>query len=48
MIAAIKGGRLEEIDSYHCRQYVHERFSVEAMVNGYEAAFEKIVASSRA
>src|SRR5215218_1187577 len=48
MVAAIKSGRLEEIDPHHCREYVHERFSVEAMVNGYEAAFEKIVASSRA
>jgi glycosyltransferase involved in cell wall biosynthesis len=47
MAQAIKGGRLEEIDPHHCRQYVEERFSVEAMVGGYEAAFEKILADSR-
>ena len=47
MVAAIKSGRLEEIDPYHCRQYVEERFSVEAMIDGYEAAFEKILADSR-
>ena len=47
MARAIKSGRLEDIDPYHCRQYVEERFSVEAMVNGYEAAFEKILADSR-
>src|SRR5215211_5366289 len=47
MAQAIKSGRLEDIDPYRCRQYVHERFSVEAMVKGYEAAFEKILANSR-
>jgi hypothetical protein len=45
MVAAIVGGRLEEIDPHHCREYVQERFSVEAMIDGYEAAFEKILAS---
>lgn len=44
MAAAIKGGRLEDRDPHHCREYVEEHFSVEAMINGYEAAFEKIVA----
>jgi glycosyltransferase involved in cell wall biosynthesis len=44
MVAAIKDGRLEGIDPHHCRQYAQERFSVQAMVNGYEAAFEKILA----
>jgi glycosyltransferase involved in cell wall biosynthesis len=48
MARAIKSGRLEEIDPYQCRRYVEERFSVEAMVDGYEAAFEKILASNRA
>lgn len=43
MVAAIKSGRLDYIDPNHCREYVHERFSVEAMVSGYEAAFEKII-----
>jgi glycosyltransferase involved in cell wall biosynthesis len=47
MARAITSERLEEIDPYRCRQYVEERFSVEAMVNGYEAAFEKILADSR-
>jgi glycosyltransferase involved in cell wall biosynthesis len=43
MAQAIKSGRLESIDPHHCRQYVEERFSVEAMIDGYEAAFEKIL-----
>jgi glycosyltransferase involved in cell wall biosynthesis len=43
MAQAIKSGRLEGIDPHHCRQYVEERFSVEAMISGYEAAFEKIL-----
>jgi glycosyltransferase involved in cell wall biosynthesis len=48
MVAAIKGGRLEDIDPYRCRGYVHERFRVEAMLDSYEAAFEEIVLNSRA
>jgi glycosyltransferase involved in cell wall biosynthesis len=48
MVTAIKGGLLEDIDPYRCREYVHERFSVEAMLDGYEAAFEKILANSGA
>jgi glycosyltransferase involved in cell wall biosynthesis len=48
MVGAIKGGRLEEIDPYRCREYVQERFSVVAMISGYEAAFEKILANGRA
>jgi glycosyltransferase involved in cell wall biosynthesis len=47
MVAAIKGGRLEDIDPYHCREYVYEHFSVAAMLDGYEAAFEEIVVNSR-
>jgi hypothetical protein len=43
MVAAIKGGRLEGIDPSHCRQYVRENFGIEAMIDGYEAAFQKIV-----
>jgi glycosyltransferase involved in cell wall biosynthesis len=48
MVAAIKGGRLDDVDPRHCREYVHEHFSVEAMLDGYEAAFDKILANSRA
>jgi glycosyltransferase involved in cell wall biosynthesis len=44
MVAAIKDGRLDGIDPHHCREYVEEHFSVEAMISGYEAAFEKILA----
>src|SRR5918997_243200 len=44
MVAAIKDGRLDGIDPHHCRDYVEEHFSVEAMISGYEAAFEKILA----
>jgi glycosyltransferase involved in cell wall biosynthesis len=48
MVAAIKDGRLEDIDPRCCREYVQERFSVNAMLDGYEAAFEKILVNSRA
>src|SRR5215210_482221 len=48
MVAAIKEGRLEDVDPRRCRELVQERFSVEAMLVGYEAAFEKIVASGPA
>ena len=44
MVRAIRGGRLEEIDPNRCREVVRERFSVEAMLDGYEKAFEKILA----
>jgi glycosyltransferase involved in cell wall biosynthesis len=44
MVAAIRGGSLEEIDPHRCREVVRERFSVEAMVDGYEKAFERILA----
>jgi hypothetical protein len=44
MVAAIKDGRLDGIDPHHCREYVEDHFSVEAMISGYEAAFEKILA----
>ncbi len=43
MVATIKDGRLEGIDPSHCRQYVRENFGIEAMIDGYEAAFQKIV-----
>jgi hypothetical protein len=39
---------VEGIDPHRCREVVEERFSVEAMVDGYEAAFEKILANERA
>jgi glycosyltransferase involved in cell wall biosynthesis len=48
MVEAIKEGRLEAVDPYRCREVVEERFSVEAMVDGYEKAFEKILADQRA
>ena len=48
MVAAIKDGRLEDIDPNRCREHVRERFSVNAMLDGYEAAFEKILVNSRA
>jgi glycosyltransferase involved in cell wall biosynthesis len=48
MVAAIKDGRLDGVDPRRCRELVQERFSVEAMLDGYEAAFEKIVASGPA
>ena len=48
MVEAIKEGRLEAVDPYRCREVVEERFSVEAMVDGYEQAFEKILADQRA
>jgi hypothetical protein len=44
MVAAIKDGRLDGIDPHRCREYVEEHFSIEAMISGYEAAFEKILA----
>jgi glycosyltransferase involved in cell wall biosynthesis len=44
LVAAIKDGRLDEIDPHRCREHVAERFGVEAMLDGYEAAFEKILA----
>jgi glycosyltransferase involved in cell wall biosynthesis len=47
MVEAIRGGRLEEIDPHRCREVVRERFSVEAMVDGYEKAFEKILSLER-
>ena len=48
MVAAINDGRLDDVDPHNCRELVQERFSVEAMLDGYEAAFEKIVASGPA
>jgi hypothetical protein len=44
MVAAIRAGRLEGIDPHRRRELVRERFSVEAMVDDYEKAFEKILA----
>jgi glycosyltransferase involved in cell wall biosynthesis len=44
MVAAIKDGLLDGIDPHRCRKLVEERFSVEAMLDGYEKAFEKILA----
>ena len=41
-------GRLGEINPTACRARVHERFSKEAMVAGYEAVYEKILAEAAA
>ena len=38
--------RVDAIDPHACRRRVLERFSKEAMVEGYERVFEKILASS--
>jgi glycosyltransferase involved in cell wall biosynthesis len=43
-VEAIK--RADEIDPRACRRWVEERFSAEAMVAGYEACFERILAES--
>ncbi len=44
MVKAIRSGQLDAIDPHRCREYVEEHFSIEAMIDGYEAAFEKILA----
>lgn len=36
--------RLPEIDRHVCRQYVEERFSARAMVDGYEQVYQQILA----
>ena len=38
--------RLGEIDPKACRRHVEERFSAEVMVSGYEAVYERILAST--
>jgi glycosyltransferase involved in cell wall biosynthesis len=38
--------RTDEIDPKVCRAHVEERFSAQAMVAGYEAVFERILAST--
>ncbi|MFN2589328.1 MAG: glycosyltransferase family 4 protein [Actinomycetota bacterium] len=40
--------RLDDIDPSACRAWVQERFSKEAMVDGYERAFERATAESPA
>jgi len=47
MVSAIRSGRLDTIVPQLCREHVQERFSVETMLDGYEAAFEKILIDSR-
>jgi hypothetical protein len=47
MVTAIQSGRLDDIDPHRCREHVEERFSVEKMLDGYEAAFEKILNESK-
>jgi glycosyltransferase involved in cell wall biosynthesis len=42
-VDAIK--RTDEIDPLACRRRVEERFSAEAMVSGYEACFERVLAA---
>jgi glycosyltransferase involved in cell wall biosynthesis len=41
-------GRIDQIDPAACRSWVEERFSKQVMVEGYERAFERAVASSPA
>ena len=43
--AAAALARVGEIDPAECRRWVEERFSKEAMVDGYERAFERALAS---
>ncbi|MGH2692937.1 MAG: glycosyltransferase family 4 protein [Actinomycetota bacterium] len=38
--------KTDEIDPKACRKHVEERFSAEAMVSGYESAYERILAST--
>jgi glycosyltransferase involved in cell wall biosynthesis len=38
-------GRVGDIDPAACRQWVAERFSKESMVEGYERAFERVLAT---
>jgi glycosyltransferase involved in cell wall biosynthesis len=42
--AAVAVKRLDEIDPAACRRRVQERFSKEAMVDGYERVFERVLA----
>ena len=39
--------RLEQIDPHACRARVEQRFSIDAMVRGYEDVFERVLAGSR-
>jgi glycosyltransferase involved in cell wall biosynthesis len=38
------GGCIEQIDRRECRRYVAERFSIQTMVEGYEAVYEQLAA----
>jgi glycosyltransferase involved in cell wall biosynthesis len=38
-------GRIDDIDAAACREWVAERFSKEAMVEGYERVFDRVVAA---
>ncbi|MBD2679108.1 MULTISPECIES: glycosyltransferase family 4 protein [Nostoc] len=40
-ISAIE--KITQLDRYACRQHVENRFSVEQMVDGYEAVYQKII-----
>lgn len=44
MIAAV--AKLDTISPHDCRQEAEKRFSVDAMVSGYERAYEKILSST--
>ncbi len=39
--------RVKEIDPAHCRQRVSDNFSLEAMINGYERIYDKLLKKSR-
>jgi glycosyltransferase involved in cell wall biosynthesis len=41
-------GRVGELDPHRMRSWVVERFSAEAMVAGYEGAYERAVAGEQA
>jgi glycosyltransferase involved in cell wall biosynthesis len=47
MVAAIRDGKMDEIDPHRCRRHVEERFGVEQMLDSYETAFERILSSEK-
>ena len=46
MAAAI--GRVGDLDPHRMRSWVEERFSAQAMVSGYERAYERALAGEQA
>lgn len=39
--------RITEIDRHACRQHVERQFSVQAMTDGYERVYDRVLASTR-